>query len=131
MTITEWQREIHAYAVEKGWWPGEDEPERNTGEMFMLMVTEIAEAMEAWREGQYHQYWRNPATGEVVHDLSSGPALMLERGFKPEGVAVELADCIIRILDWAEAVGVDMGELIRLKHEYNLTRPYRHGGKKA
>lgn len=50
---------------------------------------------------------------------------------KPEGVAVELADCVIRILDYCGHAGIDIEEAIRIKHEYNKTRPYRHGGKKC
>ena len=44
-------------------------------------------------------------------------------------IAVELADCIIRILDWAGNEGVDMDAIIREKMSYNRTRSYRHGGK--
>lgn len=45
------------------------------------------------------------------------------------GIATEIADCIIRILDWAGKEGLDMDAIIREKMEYNRTRPYRHGGK--
>jgi hypothetical protein len=48
---------------------------------------------------------------------------------KPEGIAVELADCIIRILDWCGREGIDIDAIIRQKHEYNKSRPFRHGGK--
>ena len=40
-----------------------------------------------------------------------------------------MADCIIRILDWAGKENIDMDAIIREKMEYNKTRPYRHGGK--
>ena len=50
-------------------------------------------------------------------------------GEKPEGIAVEMADCIIRILDWIGREGIDIDAIIRMKHEYNTTRPYKHGGK--
>nr|DAM28428.1 MAG TPA: NTP-PPase-like protein [Caudoviricetes sp.] len=49
---------------------------------------------------------------------------------KPEGIAVELADAIIRILDFTASEGIDIESLILAKHEHNKTRPYRHGGKK-
>ena len=51
-------------------------------------------------------------------------------GGKMEGVPSELADIVIRVLDLAEYYGIDMGEAIAQKHAYNLTRPYKHGGKK-
>ena len=41
----------------------------------------------------------------------------------------ELADAIIRILDYAQSQGIDMEELLQKKHNYNKTRSYRHGGK--
>lgn len=50
---------------------------------------------------------------------------------KPLGIAVELADCILRILDYCAAEGIDIDAILREKHEYNKTRPYRHGGKKC
>jgi len=50
---------------------------------------------------------------------------------KPEGEAIELADAVIRIMDYCEFVGIDLEQAIQLKHEYNKTRPYRHGNKSA
>jgi hypothetical protein len=49
---------------------------------------------------------------------------------KPEGTAVELIDCVIRIFDYLGKTGVDVEKLLIAKHEYNKSRPYRHGGKK-
>ena len=50
---------------------------------------------------------------------------------KPEGVAVELCDAIIRILDYLAYMGVDVEAVLMAKHEYNKGREYRHGGKRA
>lgn len=33
------------------------------------------------------------------------------------------------ILDWCGKEGVDVEAVLAQKHEYNRTRPYRHGGK--
>jgi NTP pyrophosphatase (non-canonical NTP hydrolase) len=43
----------------------------------------------------------------------------------------ELADIVIRVFDTAVARGIDIARAIALKHAYNKTRPYKHGGKKA
>lgn len=39
----------------------------------------------------------------------------------------EYADIIIRALDQSRRLGIDIARAIRVKHEYNLTRPYKHG----
>ena len=104
-SISELQREIHRTAVEHGWW----DQERPIGEVLMLAVTELAEAMEAYREG-------NPGSEKID-------------GFSK--VEEELVDTIIRILDFAGGMGYDMEGALRAKMAYNETRPYRHGGKLA
>jgi hypothetical protein len=48
---------------------------------------------------------------------------------KPEGVAVELVDVIIRCLDTAGALGLDLDSAYAAKLAYNRSRPHRHGGK--
>ena len=52
-----------------------------------------------------------------------------EGACKPEGIAVELADVILRTLDLMAALGVDVDAVVMAKHRYNLGREYRHGGK--
>ncbi len=104
-SISELQREIHRTAVEHGWW----DKERPIGEVLMLAVTELSEAMEAYREG-------NPESEKI-------------NGFSK--VEEELVDTIIRILDFAGGMGYDIEGALRAKMAYNETRPYRHGGKLA
>ena len=105
--LNDWCKEIHEYAIQKGWWEYKD---RNTLEMFMLMVSEIAEATEEYRNDARPFYMKDG---------------------KPEGEAIELIDCIIRIMDYFGHKKWDMDKLMEIKMEYNKTRPYRHGGKKA
>ena len=110
------QKEIHQVAREKGWWP-EGTGTRNVGEIFANFHSEISEAWEIWRDGiSPKEVWTNPQ--------SDPPD-------KPEGVGIELADTIIRILDYAESLGLDMHSLVVKKMEYNKKRPLRHGGKLA
>ena len=112
-TLREWQREIHSWAVRKGWWPMKVE-ERNVGELLALMTSEISEALEEWRRNRMDLYFSSSPSGE-----------------KPEGFGVELADAVIRICDTAEAYGIDLQELMERKMAYNEKRPFRHGGLKA
>ena len=43
----------------------------------------------------------------------------------------EIADEIIRVLDKAEAHGVNVAKAVAVEFQYNATRPALHGGKKA
>jgi len=112
MTLNELRDKCHAMAVEKGWY---ESGHRNIGEALMLVVTEVAEAMEEAR--------RSNALLETYF-LPSSPT-------KPEGFPIELADVLIRVFDLAGSLGVDLDEAVRMKMEYNATRPHRHGGKLA
>lgn len=104
-TLNDWARDIHDNAMKHGWW---DEP-RTFGEIVALCHSELSESLEAYREGQ--------------------PLVWINDG-KPDGIAVEMIDCIIRILDWCGSEGVNIDEIMSIKHAYNTTRPWKHGGKR-
>lgn len=110
-TIRGWQKTIHSYAKDKGWWDGTPD----TSAKLMLMATEVHEAFEEWRN--------NRALTEVYYDE--------DKPTKPEGVPVELADVVIRVLDFCEWAGIDLQAVMAEKHAYNLTREHRHGGKRV
>lgn len=118
MALKNLQQEIHSIAIEKGWY----DEKRTPLEMHMLITTEIAEASEAVRR-------RLPPVcyyDMVTQDWEMGSP---ENGEKPEGEAVELADALIRILDYAESKAWNMDDIVRMKIDYNKTRGYKHGGK--
>lgn len=130
---------------------------RNMGEMLMLATSELAEALEEHRDGKpvrYHQIKVddrrefNPEAGAVlqkirdnmqaramspgsedIHQITEeDTTVLVDAGIaKPEGVAVELADCIIRCLDTLQSLGVDIDFIIQEKMRYNDARPHKHG----
>ena len=106
--ITEWQALCHQNAVSKGWW---DEQIVNIPEKLCLIHSEVSEALEDFRNGDMTTQYTNVC--------------------KPVGFPTELADIVIRCFDLAGRMGIDLGEEIQTKHEYNCKRPYRHGGKKC
>lgn len=61
--------------------------------------------------------------------VAEGIILCKYRSRKPEGVAVELADAVIRIADLCGHLGIDLEEVIEIKMAYNEGRPYKHGKK--
>lgn len=123
-TLNDWAKEIHDNAVEHGWW----EEERSFGEIVALCHSELSEALEAFRDGKplaYQVQSYGIVQGRTVTNVEK-----FFPGQKIEGIAVEMIDCLIRILDWCGKEGVDVDELLARKHAYNKGRPYRHGGKK-
>lgn len=198
MKITrELQKAVHENAVAHGWW----ESRRPDSECLALIHSELSEALEAYRDGLDPKivYYRCAVIGEpntaLVPEQDTTEAERAKG--KPEGIGIELADAVIRALDWAEVheidasyseprplvaalFGPDAGEphlpsdlclaheevpscttedydafglqiqrflscvdliakqynididrCIALKHAYNKTRSYRHGGKLA
>lgn len=122
--LNELATEIHDNAVRHGWW--DEEP--SFGDIIALCHSELSEALEEYRSDKPMQYQIQSygiVQGRVVTDI--------DKWFpdsKPEGIATEMIDCIIRILDWCGKENIDVDALMKAKHEYNKTRPYRHGGKR-
>lgn len=88
----------------KGFW--DDGPDRNKGEMIALMHSELSKLLEAVRE----------------EDM-----LMSEKidGFTLE--EEEIADLLIRALDYAYGWNLDIDGAVKAKMFYNGLRPERHG----
>lgn len=180
--------EIHNDAKAKGWWPTFENGtliKKPSGEVRMLIISEIAEATEEVRKTRPPIYKEQYSNGGTLYCVEPGTTGW-EIPSKPEGEAVELADAVIRICDYFgargwqlenhlkdhiglyqsdtplehhmqfvkfvvnaegadeeknlgrtialiknyfEKNGWDLESTMRLKIDYNKTRPYRHGGK--
>lgn len=204
--LNEFAKEVHANAVAHGWYDG---GERTEAEIFANIHSEWSEAFDAYAHGLpwYYHNCGDPATkDEICENLEECYSRKIGwdgdhcfmRNKKPEGIAVELIDGVIRILDFVgyfnslhdkgekiiikmqpkeiidfdickimcelhsnttdawyymldeiiidsvnkflnwnietvfatiERHGLDPEKIMLEKHEYNKTRPYRHGGK--
>lgn len=106
LNLNELAREAHQIAVEHGWW----EKEPTFGELVALMHSELSEALEEYRAGNRIR----PGQPTPMVYYSGGGYVATDTTKcckKPEGIAVELADCIIRILDWAGHENVNMDRI--------------------
>lgn len=92
-SLNELARICHSIAVSKGFW----DEKRNIGEALMLIVTELAEAMESYR-------------------------VQNQENFKEE-----IADTFIRLLDLCGGLDIDIEVEIEKKSNKNKARPYKHG----
>ena len=96
--------EINEINIRNGWdipQPNDWYNQHKVPAVLALIHSEVSEALEAFREN-------NKANFEE-----------------------ELADTIIRVLDCAGGLGLDIEAAVRAKLEKNKERGYRHGGKRV
>ena len=93
----------HTIARDHGW----HDKEQEDGTYLALIHAELSEALEGLRNG-------NPQDKHI-------PAFTSQEA--------ELADAVIRIMDYAKQRNLRLAEAIMAKMEYNKQREYRHGGK--
>lgn len=90
-------------SAKRGFW----DEDRNKGEMLALIHSEVSEVLEAIRD----------------EDEESEKIASFTREEE------ELADIIIRVLDYAGGFNLDIAGALEAKLSYNKQRPYRHGRK--
>ena len=112
---------IYKNNAEKGFW----DSQRNVGEMLMLITSELGEAMEAHRKGKFANW--QLFDRELISNL---PINSFEFSFQKhikDTFEDEVADAIIRLLDMAGGLKIDLEKHINKKVLFNLTRPKHHG----
>lgn len=105
--LNRFQLHVHENASAKGW---HDTP-TDLRACVAMVVSELGEAIE----------WERESAVEEPLNSTHIPFT---------GVEEEMADVMIRILDFAQETGLDVVGAMLAKHEYNLTRPHMHGGKR-
>src|SRR5678815_2310277 len=104
MDLAETQARIVEYAKAKGWY----KDGRTFGDHISLIHAELSETLEEYRNSHLSDkiYWEYDELNIL----------------KPEGVGIELADAIIRILHLCGEYEIDLEEALSVKLEYNDTR---------
>ena len=113
MTLNKLSAEIYEWAKSKGWW----EEKRDLPTQIALQHSELSEVLEEYRK---HKDPTEIYFSKGTNGLD-----------KPEGIPIEYVDLIIRVLDTCGHYGIDINEAVRMKMEYNKTRPIRHGDRKC
>lgn len=132
--INELSKKIHQNAVNKGFY----EQEINIGEKLCLIHSEISEALEADRNNHHcnfigkdklqvnNEIWNNSFDENEWNNHPDFTKDLFEKLIK-NSFEDELADTMIRIMDLAGYLNIDLERHILLKIKYNSTRAYKHG----
>jgi NTP pyrophosphatase (non-canonical NTP hydrolase) len=138
MKINEIRDEVHELARSKGWWDDCIDPDWGTHYVshqriavaLALIHSEVSEALEEVRDDHLQTYWVRKSMEDRIFSETAEKAEAIAAGYKPEGLPIELADVIIRVLDLCGALEIDIEQAIEDKVAYNTTRTHRHGGRK-
>lgn len=121
-------RKLHESAMRKGFW----EQKRETGTLLMLVVSELAEALEADRKNKFADLrtLENCINADDINEDDKAAYFISEfqRNIK-DTFEDEIADTFIRLFDLVGAMNIDIEKHIELKMRYNQSREYMHGKK--
>lgn len=125
MNINQLIKQAHDNAVEKGFYGDGD---KNIGELLMLIVSELGEALEAHRENRFCK-----ASSITIDSFSIVFSILTEKNVAyyehviKDTFEDEIADVFIRLADMCGYLNIDIEKHIIAKMAYNKTRPVKHG----
>lgn len=121
-------KQAYEMAKNNGFW----DTERNIPEMLMLIVSEVAEALEALRKDQRADPFIAELSYNDIPDLNDESKELWKKSFEDSIKSTfedEIADVAIRLFDLCGGLGIDLEKHIEMKMKYNSMRPYKHGKK--
>ena len=134
MEIQKLIKEAHETAKSKGFYDKCDEYgiiKRNIGEMLMLIVSEVGEALESHRKDMFSNKEIVRCCFEDIKcmELSDDACRPSFESCIKDTFEDEIADVFIRLFDLCGYLNIDIEKHIKLKMAYNKTRPIKHGKK--
>lgn len=124
-SLNQLRDEIHANAKEKGFCDSKKE----VGTMLMLIVSELAEALEADRTGDFCDFSKYEKCKKEM-DVGIRTSEEIEKyafeKYIKNTFEDELADVIIRTLSICGYLGIDIERNVLAKIKYNKTREKMH-----
>lgn len=100
-----------------------------TGQRIALITSEASEALEADRKNKsvnevryFDEAWKNTA-----NEVSDETFKHSFEGVVKDTMEDEIADILIRVLDFCGANNIDIDFHVQAKLRYNSLRPYKHG----
>jgi len=120
--LNDLSKQFHEFQVNAGF------TDSNITQRLMLVVSEVAEAFEAFRKDRFariEEYEKHYAKHINTDQKKMGFETHIKDSFEDE-----IADSIIRLLAMCAENNIDIEKHIKLKMEYNEQRGFKYGGKK-
>lgn len=117
-------QEVHQNAINKGFFEGK----KNIGEMLALIHSEVSEALEADRKGNYAEM-EDTLWDDMNHRMDEEYFSHAFIEYCKDTFEDELVDIIIRVMDLAAFKGIDLERHLIAKMKFNSLREYKHGKK--
>ena len=116
--LNEISKQFHERAKQKGFW----DDKREIGTLLMLVVSELAEALEADRKNMHSDFDTFDKMNRNEVQFNQAFYANIKDSFEDE-----IADTFIRLFDLVGFLGIDIDRQIELKMKYNESRPHKHG----
>lgn len=136
VTLQGWTSRFHQAFVEAGEWKGHEVGPLDPEFALSRMLEISAELARAHEQAKKESFVTLARTGGDYDRLLDFNYVLENMGAEtpcpePFGFTASMAKALARTFDLCGRFGVELEAAVELKHVYNVSRPARHGGKRA